>query len=97
MFIKLIQIHPNYDTRTNLSRWYLREIVLNKKYIISMVDTEYFQNVEKDLMPNGLSGSQSYTHVSLEDEKIFVVGGLDHIYKLLETDSALNYRQTLKG
>jgi len=49
-------------------------------------------------MPEGLSTAQKYVWLQLTDgDTKIIVGDLDHVYKLLETDSALNYRQTLKG
>lgn len=97
MFIKLIQIYSDYDVKINHNRWHLREIVINKKYIINMTETDYFCRVEKELMPYGLNKDQKYTSVYMQGDDLYIVGDLEHIYKLLETDSALNHRQTLRG
>jgi hypothetical protein len=100
MFIKLIEIYA--ETNKGLTIYRLREAVVNKKYVISMIESERIRNTESGArFPEGLTSNQKYTDMLVDTGgRSFVytvVGELDHIYKLFETDSMLNHRQTLKG
>ena len=98
MFIKFIEIYHDFDIKLNCLKYHLRQVVVNKKNIVSFIETNYYGNVDAELLPQGLLYDQKYVRLKMvEDKLIDVVGDVDHIYKLLETDSQLNHRQTLKG
>ena len=102
MFIKLIEIYGEVKAN-GWKHYHLREVVINKKSIISMVENTSIKNSENAMFPGGFSNaSQHYTNIFLSTNSnkeviCTVVGDLNHIYKLLETDSMLNHRQTLRG
>ncbi len=104
MFIKLIEIYGEF--RNHRKYYHLREVVINKKNIITMMENVSIRHnvaAEDSILPEGLdSSNQQYTDIYLStnitrEVVCTVVGSLDHIYKLLETDSMLNHRQTLRG
>lgn len=98
MFIKLIEIYHLWEE--NKPTYKLREIVINKKninemrnYTFSEIDLQYAK------FPEGINPNLQYTELFMvgEHRDILVIGDLNHIYALLEKDSELNYRQTLRG
>ena len=104
MFIKLIEIYG--EMKASGHRYYhLREVVINKKNIISMLENTQMKSNERDttcVFPDGFNTNQQYTNIYLltnssKEVVCTVIGSLDHVYKLLETDSMLNHRQTLRG
>ncbi len=97
MFIKLIEIY--YEWEGKKISYKLRETVVNKKNIRLMRDHKFTSLHEHyEVFPEGINPAHKYTSIMLDnDTEIIVVGELDHIYKFLEKDSELNYRQTLRG
>lgn len=94
MFIKLIQL-----INVSAKSYSLREVVVNKRAVVLVEDcTDEIINSKK-ILPDGINDKQKYSRIWINNSpmSLVIVGELEHLYKLFETDSMLNHRQTLKG
>lgn len=94
MFIKLIQL-----INASAKSYSLREIVVNKRSVSLIEDCTEEIASSKKILPEGINDKQKYSRVWINNSpmSLVIIGELEHLYKLFETDSMLNHRQTLKG
>lgn len=94
MFIKLIQL-----ISVSAKSYSLREIVVNKRAVVLLEDCTEEIASSKKILPEGITDKQKYSRIWINNSPMsfVIVGELEHLYRLFETDSLLNHRQTIKG
>jgi hypothetical protein len=103
MFIKLLEICEeiiNYNKAEGIKSFFIREIAINPNYITSFRTDTLIERLIKDnpSSAEGLQKDQKFTRVYINkggnSQEIVVLGDINTIYKLLDTNSN---KKVIKG
>jgi|ETNvirenome_6_85_1030632.scaffolds.fasta_scaffold102196_2 hypothetical protein len=91
MVVKLVEVFDFYDSRSSQSKS-LREIYVNGDHVVSIRPDQYTKNIMKEgQLPEGISHTQNFSIVTLNDgNNMVVVGDVDAVHSKL-------FRQILRG